>query len=39
MTNPEGSVEDENLFALEVREIDLMRAGELVEKAMDLPEA
>ena len=39
VTNPEGSVEDENLFALEVREIDLMRAGELVEKAMDLPEA
>jgi hypothetical protein len=37
--NPEGSVEDENLFALEVREIDLIRAGELVEKAMDLPEA
>jgi hypothetical protein len=39
VANPEGSVEDENLFALEVREIDLMRAGELVEKAMDLPEA
>jgi hypothetical protein len=39
VANPEGSVEDENLFALEVLEIDLMRAGELVEKAMDLPEA
>jgi hypothetical protein len=39
VANPEGSVEDENLFALEVREVDLMRAGELVEKAMHLPEA
>jgi hypothetical protein len=39
VTNPEGAVDAENLFALEVREIDLMRAGELVERAMNMPEA
>jgi hypothetical protein len=36
--NPDGTEKDENLFALEVREVDLMRAGDLVEKAMDLQE-
>lgn len=36
--NPEGSAEDENAWILEVREIDLVKAGEVVEKAMGLPE-
>lgn len=36
--NPEGSAADENAWILEVREIDLVKAGELVEKAMGLPE-
>jgi hypothetical protein len=36
--NPEGSAADENEWTLEVREVDLVRAGELVEKAMELPE-
>jgi len=39
VANPDGTAEDENAYSLEVREVDLMRAGELVEKAMDLPEA
>ncbi|HEX9198234.1 MAG TPA: hypothetical protein VF865_01650 [Acidobacteriaceae bacterium] len=38
VANAEGTVEDENAFSLEVREVDLMGAGELVEKAMGLPE-
>jgi hypothetical protein len=36
--NPEGNKEDENAWTLEVREVDLVRAGEVVEKAMGLPE-
>ena len=36
--NPEGSAEDENAWTLEVREVDLVRAGEVVEKAMGLAE-
>ena len=36
--NPDGSVENEDCYKLEVREIDLMRAGSVVEGAMDLPE-
>jgi hypothetical protein len=36
--NAEGSAADENAWTLEVREIDLVKAGELVEKAMNLPE-
>ena len=36
--NPEGSEEEENAWTLEVREVDLVKAGELVEKAMGLPE-
>jgi hypothetical protein len=36
--NPEGSAADENAWTLEVREIDLVKAGEVVEKAMGLPE-
>jgi len=36
--NPEGSAETEDAFLVEVREIDLVGAGELVEKALELPE-
>ena len=36
--NPDGLAEDEDCYKLEVREIDLMRAGAVVEGAMDLPE-
>jgi hypothetical protein len=36
--NAEGSVADENCFSLEVKEIDLVRAGEIVERSMELPE-
>ena len=32
--NPEGTVENEDAWTLVVREIDLVRAGDLVEKAM-----
>ena len=32
--NPEGTVEDENCYTLVVREIDLVKAGDVVEKAM-----
>jgi hypothetical protein len=39
VANPEGSAEDEDAFTVEVREIDLVKAGELVEKAMNLPES
>jgi hypothetical protein len=36
--NPDGSAADENAWTLVVREIDLVKAGELVEKAMGLLE-
>jgi len=36
--NGEGSAENEDAFTLEVKEVDLVRAGEVVEKAMGLPE-
>jgi hypothetical protein len=36
--NEEGSAETEDAFLVEVREIDLMKAGEMVEKALGLPE-
>lgn len=32
--NPEGSAEEENAWTLEVREVDLVKAGDVVEKAM-----
>lgn len=32
--NPEGSVENEDAWTLEVREVDLVKAGDVVEKAM-----
>ncbi len=37
--NPDGSAETEDAFLVEVREVDLIGAGELVEKALNLPEA
>jgi len=36
--NEEGSVEDEDAYTLEVKEVDLVRAGELVERGLGLPE-
>ena len=36
--NAEGRVEDEDCYSLEVKEVDLVRAGEVVEKKMNLPE-
>lgn len=38
VANPEGTVEDENAYSVEVREIDLVKAGNLVEKSMGLAE-
>ena len=38
VANEEGSVEDEDAYTLEVKEVDLVRAGEVVEKKMNLPE-
>jgi hypothetical protein len=38
VADPDGTVENEDAFTLEVREVDLVRAGEVVEKAMGLPE-
>jgi hypothetical protein len=38
VANAEGTEEDENAYSVEVREIDLVKAGELVERAMGLPE-
>ena len=37
--NPDGRAETEDAFLVEVREVDLVGAGELVEKALHLPEA
>lgn len=36
--NEDGSAENEDAFTLEVKEVDLVRAGELVEKSMGLSE-
>jgi hypothetical protein len=36
--NADGSVEYEDAYTLEVKEVDLVRAGEVVERAMNLPE-
>jgi len=36
--NAEGKVEDEDCYTLEVKEVDLVRAGEMVEQKMNLPE-
>jgi hypothetical protein len=38
VANAEGTAEDENAFSLEVREVDLVEAGEVVEKSMGLAE-
>jgi len=36
VANPEGSAEYEDAYAVTVREVDLMRAGDVVEKALGL---
>jgi hypothetical protein len=36
--NSEGRVEDEDCYSLEVKEVDLVRAGEVVERGLGLPE-
>ena len=36
--NPDGSAGNDDAWLVEVREVDLMEAGEVVEKAMNLPE-
>ena len=36
--NEDGSAENEDAFTLQVKEVDLVRAGDLVEKSMGLPE-
>jgi hypothetical protein len=36
--NEEGSVEDEDCYTLEVKEMDMVRAGEVVERGLGLPE-
>jgi hypothetical protein len=38
VANAEGSVEDEDAYTLEVKEVDLVRAGEIVERGLGLPE-
>jgi Putative prokaryotic signal transducing protein len=38
VANPDGTEEAEDCYRLEVREIDLLRAGEVVEKKLNLPE-
>jgi hypothetical protein len=38
VANTEGSAKDEDLYRIEVREMDLMRAGDVVEASLDLPE-
>jgi len=35
VADPEGTVENENAYTLEVREVDMVRAGEVVEKAIE----
>jgi hypothetical protein len=34
--NAEGSAEEQNEISLEVREVDLVKAGDVVERAMGL---
>jgi hypothetical protein len=38
VANAEGRVEDEDCYSLEVKEVDLVRAGEMVERGLGLPE-
>ena len=38
VANPEGTVEEESCYLLEVREVDMVEAGDVVEAALDLPE-
>jgi len=39
VANEDGSMETEDLFRLQVREVDLIATGEVIEQAMHLPEA
>ena len=38
VANPEGTVEEESCYLLEVREVDMAEAGDVVEAALELPE-
>jgi len=38
VANPDGTVANEDYYTVEVKEIDVRRAGELVEKVLNLPE-
>jgi hypothetical protein len=38
VADPEGSAANDDAYVLEVREIDLVKAGDVVERAMSLPE-
>ena len=38
VANAEGSVEDEDAYTLEVKEVDLVRAGEIVERGLGMGE-
>lgn len=39
VANPDGTVENDDCYTLEVREVDLAKAADIVENAMDIPEA
>ena len=38
VANPKGTVEEESCYLLEVREVDMAEAGDVVEAALELPE-
>ena len=38
VADPEGTAENEDCYILEVREVDLVRAGDSIASAMKLPE-
>jgi hypothetical protein len=38
VADPDGNVEDENCYRLEVKEIDAVRAGQLIERVLNFPE-
>jgi len=39
VANAEGTAANEDCYTIEVKEVDLVKAGEVVEKALNLPEA
>ena len=39
VANPDGTVENDDCYTLEVREVDVTKAADVVEKAMEFPEA